>query len=175
MKIYITDLEAYNNGHLVGNWYTLPMSLDLLAESIEDVLREGRRACNSDHFHEEYFITDSDCAEFHITEYSDIFELNRKAEILDTLSDYDKKSLIFLLDEGLVNDFDEGVEKISDVVVYENMTMEDVASDYVSECYDLDSMPSIISNNIDYEKIGRELEMDGRYFVRDGDIYEFSG
>jgi len=28
MKIYITDLEAYNNGHLVGEWYTLPISED---------------------------------------------------------------------------------------------------------------------------------------------------
>ena len=34
MRVYITDLEAYNNGHLVGAWYQLPMNEDLLVESI---------------------------------------------------------------------------------------------------------------------------------------------
>lgn len=25
MEIYITDLAAYNNGHLIGEWVSLPM------------------------------------------------------------------------------------------------------------------------------------------------------
>jgi len=32
MRVFITDLEAYNNGELVGGWYSLPMNEDLLAE-----------------------------------------------------------------------------------------------------------------------------------------------
>jgi len=38
MKVYLTDLEAYNSGHLVGAWYQLPMNEDLLAKSVENVL-----------------------------------------------------------------------------------------------------------------------------------------
>ncbi len=45
MRIYITDLEAYNNGHLVGEWHELPINDDLLAESIENVLNAGKRVC----------------------------------------------------------------------------------------------------------------------------------
>jgi hypothetical protein len=53
--------------------------------------------------------------------------------------------------------------------------MEDIAYDFINECYGVDSLPSIIANNIDYESIGRELEMDGRYFEVDSDIFEYLG
>ena len=54
MKVYITDLEAYNKGHLIGRWVELPMDRDLLAECVEDILYEGRKACNDSHHHEVY-------------------------------------------------------------------------------------------------------------------------
>ena len=38
MRVYITDLEAYNNGHLVGSWYELPMSQEELAHAIQNEL-----------------------------------------------------------------------------------------------------------------------------------------
>ena len=43
MRIYITDLEAYNRGHLVGEWLDFPMSENEVSESIKDVLFEGKR------------------------------------------------------------------------------------------------------------------------------------
>jgi len=38
MKVYITDLKAYNNGHLIDYRYQLLINKDLLAESIENIL-----------------------------------------------------------------------------------------------------------------------------------------
>jgi hypothetical protein len=53
MRVYITDLEAYNQGHLIGGFYELPMDENLLAESIENELQRGKEICNSQHFHEQ--------------------------------------------------------------------------------------------------------------------------
>jgi hypothetical protein len=41
MRVYITDLEAYNNGYLVGDWYELPMGEEELSTAIAEVLNNG--------------------------------------------------------------------------------------------------------------------------------------
>ena len=53
MRIYITDLEAYNSGHLVGEWLDLPMTTEELSEAIKDVLYSGRNECGDSHHHED--------------------------------------------------------------------------------------------------------------------------
>ena len=55
------------------------------------------------------------------------------------------------------------------------MSMEDIAYEFVTECYNLDELAPIIANNIDYEKVGREIEMDGRYFVDGNTVFEYAG
>ena len=174
-RIYITDLEAYNNGHLIGEWYEFPMNTKLLAESVEDVLREGKMICEDEHFHEEYFITDYESDIFKIDEYEDIFKLNEKVKLIDELDEDSKKSIRFLIDNNLVNDFEEALERREDVIIHEEMSMEDIAYEFVTECYNLDELAPIIANNIDYSQIGREIEMDGRHFVEGNTIFEYLG
>ena len=165
MRVYITDLEAYNNGHLVGSWYQLPMNEDLLAESIENVLQEGRDTCGDSHFHEEYFITDYECEYMEIEEYSNLTKLNEIAEAMESIDVDGVKAINFLIENNFVKDIFEAIENCEDSVrIYENSSMEDIAYDFIEQCYNLDDMPSIISNNIDYERIAREMEMEGRYY-----------
>jgi hypothetical protein len=173
MEIYITDLAAYNNGYLIGEWVALPMDEDNLRAKIREILSTGAKACEDDE-HEEIFITDYECDFLEIGEYADPFQLNEIAEQTENLSDYEVKAVKFLLKNYLVKDFEEAMEKYEDVIIHEDASMEDLAYEFVNECYGIDSLPSIIANNIDYEKIGRELEMDGRYYEEDGDIYEYS-
>jgi len=175
MRVYITDLEAYNNGHLVGEWYQLPMSEDLLAESVENVLNEGKEICEDEHNHEEYFITDYECEYMGIDEYSNLTELNEISEAMEAMSEYDIKIIKFLLNNQIVSDIFEAIEQKDDVRVYEDQTMEDIAYDLIEECYNLDNIPSIISNNIDYQSIARDLEMEGNYYKISSDIYEYIG
>jgi len=175
MRVYITDLEAYNNGHLVVQWYQLPMNEDLLAESIENVLQEGRDICGDTHFHEEYFITDYECSYMSIDEYANITKLNGIAQMMEGLSVDEIKAVSFLMDNYLVTDIYEAIEKYEDVRIYENSSMQDLAYDYIQDCYNLDDMPSIISNNIDYEAIARDMEIEGNYYKIDNDIYEYIG
>ena len=176
MRVYITDLEAYNNGHLVGAWYQLPMDENLLAESIENVLQEGRDICEDTHFHEEYFITDFECDYMKIGEYDNLSKLNEIAEAMKEIDEEGVKAINFLVENHLVKDIFEAIESYEDSVrIYENQSMEDIAYDYVNECYNLDELAPIIANNIDYEKIGRDLEIEGSYYKVGSDIYEYIG
>ena len=80
------------------------------------------------------------------------------------------------MENNLVKDIYEAIESYEDSVrVYENSSMEDIAYDYIQECYSLDNIPAIIINNIDYESIARDMEMEGSYYKIDGDIYEYVG
>ena len=176
MRVYITDLEAYNNGHLVGAWYQLPMNEDLLAESIENILQEGRDICEDTHFHEEYFITDFECEYMTIEEYSPLGKYNHIAEDMEEIDEDVVKAIKFLMENNLVKDIFEAMKTYEDSVrIYENQSMEDIAYDYSQECCDLDDIPSIISNNIDYESIARDMEIEGSYYKVGSDIYEYIG
>ena len=177
LNVFITDLAAYNAGYLIGRWVTLPLDSEALRQTVTSILTEGA-AVYGDGEHEEYFITDYewDDHEFmSIGEYSSVYQLNEQLEPLELKSDYELKAISFLLSEGIVLDMDEAIEKADEVVIYQNQRMEDVAYELLSECYGIDKLPSIISNHIDYESIGRELEMDGRYYEVGNDIYEYCG
>lgn len=177
LKVYITDLAAYNNGYLIGQWVTLPCDANKLNHIIDGILSEGAAACDSEE-HEECFITDFEWDDYEfmsIGEYSSVYQLNEQLEPLEFKSDYELKAISFLLSEGIVSDMDEAIEKADDVVIYQNQSMEDIAYDLLQDCYGVDKLPSIISNHIDYESIGRELEMDGRYYEVGNDIYEYCG
>jgi len=172
MKVFITDLEAYNNGLLVGNWYTLPMDEDLLAESIEDVLNLGRKALKSEHYHEEYFITDFECEYMDIEEYEDLAKLNGIAETMEALEDTEKTAVSLLLENGVVNDLDEAIEKKDDIFCTGETSMEDVAYNYIEETGALKDMGNL-SFYFDYEKLGRDMDIEGSYYEDDeGVIWE---
>ena len=176
MRVYITDLEAYNNGHLVGAWYQLPMNEDLLAESIENELQRGKEICESEHFHEEYFITDYECDYMAIEEYANLNKVNEIAEAMINIDNDGVKAITFLLENNFVKDIFEAIENYEENVrIYEDSSMEDIAYNLIEECYSFENIPDITANNIDYEKIGRDLEIEGSYYKVDKDIYEYIG
>lgn len=177
LSVFITDLAAYNAGYLIGRWVKLPMHESELKQAIADVFKEGESACGSQN-HEEYFLSDWEWEDYEfipVGEYSSVYGLNTDLEVLEFKSDYELKAISFLLREGIASTIDDAIGKVEDVIVHENQSMEDVAYDLLNECYGIDKLPSIISNHIDYESIGRELDMDGRYYEVGNDIYEYCG
>ena len=172
MQIFITDLAAYNGGALIGEWVSLPMDEQELNTKIKMILDEGAAALNEG-YHEEVFITDYECDFLDINEYDSIEELNRIADAAQSLNERELKAVRFLMDNHLVNGFEEALDKYEDVIIHEDMSMEDIAYEYVNECYNLEDMPSLIANNIDYEKIAREFEIDGSFFVVGTDVIEY--
>jgi len=173
MRIYITSLDAYIQGNLVGKWITLPMEEEELHAQIQKVLKRSQKVCEDTDKHEEIFITDFECDYMIIEEYDNITRLNQIAEIMEPFSEEDRKKVQFLIDNSFVSNIDEAVEKYDEVHIYENQTMEDVAYEIINDCYDIDNIEPLIARNINYEAIGRELEMDGIYYEVENSIYEY--
>ncbi len=178
LKVYITDLAAYNSGYLIGEWIALPMEEDELRESIQKILKQGQEICK-DGLHEEYFITDFEFMEvklFEVEEYSNPYELNRQLLLIqEQVESYQYKSVKVLLDNGLVSSLEEAIEKIDELIIYENSSMTEIAMEYIEEYTDLNGYHPLITAHIDYEGIGRDLELEGSYFREGSDIYQYIG
>lgn len=180
LHIFLTDLAAYNKGYLYGKWITLPC--DNLQEEVESILKAGEelclRKCSYYEEHEEWFITDyewKNVALFDIDEYSDIYKLNQEMNLLDGLDKDTLKAIAFLLQQNIVTTLDDALNGVDDVIVHSGQTLTDVAYELIQECYEVDKLPSIISNNIDYKAIANELRHDGRYFEQQFDVIEYIG
>ena len=171
LKIFITNLSEYNNGNLIGEWISLPTDSSFTNQTINRILSSDDS--------EEVFITDwewDDKTIFEIGEYDNIQMLNSKIVKLNDLSPYQLESISFLIKEGIckIDDIDDCINHSYDVVIHRNKTMIDIAKERIKEMVGLSEIPSIITNNIDYDGVADEIRVDG-YFV-DGDnntIYEY--
>ena len=182
LKIYITDIAAYNKGTLMGEWITLPIENDLLQKEVATILSNGAKYCAKEYGyeeHEEYFITDyewDDVSLFDVDEYEDIYKLNEKLQLIEDADTQTLKAISFLLSEGIVKDFEDAISKADDVIIHTLTNMESIAYDLIQELYGADhNLPPIIANHIDYESIARDLELDGKYSVVGDDVYEYVG
>lgn len=172
LKIYVTDLAAYNSGRLIGEWVDLPCSD--LADSIQAVLSEGQRACRDVLPHEEFFITDFEWDDAGmgkvcpVSEYSDPHSLNEIAVELSMLNEFERLQVQFLLHEGYELGY--ALQNHEDVGIYDyrsSTSFKDVyellAEDLVDEgCFG--DIPSNLTYYIDYSAIGRDLSMDYKEF-----------
>ncbi|WP_434579755.1 antirestriction protein ArdA [Sulfurimonas sp. NW15] len=165
MRVYLTDLQAYNEGHLVGKWLELPMSSFELAQALSEVLNEGEAVSGTDG-HEELFITDYE-AEITIDEYDDIYKLNELAEVLDALREDELLKLKLLSHEGYserevlqngIDNYDVDIYDYSNDVSFTDV-YELLAYDMVQEGL-YGAIPSHLENYIDYGAIGRDLSYD---------------
>ncbi len=129
-KIYITDLEAYNSGHLIGDWIELPLRPHELYAEVRSILIKGKRTCKSIHHHEEIFITDFECDYKDIGEYDDVFKLNELAEQMEELDEDTQDKLKALEEahgENYYKDLDSKLEVIEGAF---GMVIDGVSSDY---------------------------------------------
>jgi len=175
LKIYLTDLSAYNQGFLIGEWVSLPMDGDELKEKVSEILKKGSDECGFNEEHEEFFITDYEFEGtqlFKVGEYENLDELNEKCEQLVDLSEDDQKKFSYLIDYVGFS-FDDALERYEDVSIYENTTLEQIAEDFIYETIDMDNIPDIIKNNIDFKGIAYDFEISGEYESIEGDIFYF--
>jgi uncharacterized FlaG/YvyC family protein len=175
LKVYITDLAAYNQGFLIGEWVELPMAMEDLENKVLEILKKGSIECGFNEEHEEIFITDFEWEGtqlFKVEEYSNLEEINYKCEQLEDLSEDDQKRMGYLMDYVGFN-FEDALERYEEVSIYENTTLEQVVEDYIYETINMDEIPDIIKNNIDFKGIAYDFEISGEYDKVDGDIYHF--
>ena len=164
LEIYLTDLQAYNEGHLVGKWIQLPLTPFELAQALSEVLTEGEAVSGTDN-HEELFITDYE-AEIAIDEYDDIHRLNELAEAMEAFSDEDLLKLKLLSHEGynerevIYNGLDSYEVELYDFRDNKSFTdtYELLAEEFVEQGL-FGEIPKALEFYIDYERIARDLRM----------------
>jgi len=176
LKIYLSDLSAYNQSHLVGQWVSLPMEPKELLRVSSTLLSKGEQICNFDSKHEELFFTDyewSIAEALKLNAFDNIYELNETLLKFEALGfeRYELKIIYFLLNFGFAKNIEEALEKYENVILYEEYDLALYASDLLHELYGLENLPKIISSNIDFERVARDLQYEGIYFEVDRDIF----
>ena len=143
MAVYIANLGKYNEGYLVGAWFTFPIDEEDVKEKIG--LNEQ---------YEEYAIHDTDNFPIAIGEYVSIEELNEMYEMIEELPDY----IVECLDEFISHygTLEEVVEHKDDIYYYPDCeTMTDVAYYYWCCIIKVDTLFSriLIYNHNQYSSV----------------------
>lgn len=162
MRVYIANLGKYVEGELVGSWFIPPIDFD-----------EVKKQIGLNKYYEEYAIHDYELP-FEIDEYTSVDEINRMCELVEGLPDYIRMELKNLL--GFFVDLDDLNEHMEDIIYYpECEDMEDVAREYIEESGNLDVIPDFLHPYIDYEALGRDIEIEGNFIITYSGVYQFIG
>lgn len=147
MRVYIANLGKYNEGELVGGWFSFPIDEENVAKRI-----------GLNGYYEEYAVHATDHFPCEVGEYISIKELN---DLYYTIQDLPEEVLDQL--DDFINYFG-SLEKLADnldrIHCYPNCEdMIDVAYYYIDELQALGEIPPLLQNYINYEAYGRDLEI----------------
>lgn len=109
-------------------------------------------------------------------------ELQKVTDFITNLSNeidkdgFDK--IVYLLEDYLYPTND--IKKIMNImenyddmlIIHKNMTMTDIAENYVEECWEIEPPQSYY---VDYERLGEDMRINGNYDEIGSDIYEYIG
>ena len=159
MRIYIANLGKYNEGELVGAWFTPPVDFEEVKERI---------GLNDEY--EEYAIHDYELP-FEIDEYTPIEEVNRLCEMVEDLPEHIQEELSEL--QSYFGSIEELCEHEDDIICHSGCDdMADVARYYLEESGQLGELPAHLQNYIDYAAYGRDMELEGTFVVTNHGVYE---
>ena len=98
-----------------------------------------------------------------------IKKLNELGERIENIKNRDVDALNALYEA--IGDFEESLEcyESEDYTFYENMTMEEVAQEYIEECYNI---PEGLENYIDYKAFANNMDCEGFYYETSYGIIE---
>ena len=156
LKGFITNLGKYNEGYLIGEWLTFPVSEDVLEEVLE------RIGINEEY--EEYFFTDWENdydINFDFGEYENIDHINEVIEAVENL-DFSELELLKAVCECEGSYVIDHLEEFNpdSYIWYQGMTLEDVAYDIVEGSY-YSKENKFLLNYFDYEAFARDLSFEG--------------
>lgn len=156
MKIrgYIAKLNEYNNGTIHGAWIEFPTDDEELESVCEDLnIEEGR---------DEHIFLDWEGIDLGM--YISLEEANEIALRVDALEPYEESILDALIDDGAEIDTALDIVESGEYVLYPDCrNMADVAKEHVEESGALAGVPDWIARYIDYDALGRDLEIEGTF------------
>ena len=161
MQVYIVNLGKYNEGEGVGAWFAPPICHEDVAEKL---------GLNAEY--EEYAIHDYELP-FQIGEFTSIDEINRLCALVEELEGTPLYDVLGeLLSSGCFHNVEDLVERQDEIRHWHGCwDMSDVAYECVEEGY-LGDIPERIEYYIDYEKLGRDMEINGTFIDTRHGIFE---
>ncbi len=162
---------------LFRKWITLPMDEDELKNEIRDILKEAHTLGVYNVFCPEAdirgFKWDEDIYElFPIDTNDTVYEINRKLLLIeDEVMPYGYKKIKFLFDNGYAYSVENAIEKIIDVDIYENCSLEAVARYRFDDKYG-EELDDRIRQHIDFKYWGQTLRHEG-YFQEETDVFYY--
>jgi len=164
MQVYIANLGKYNEGELVGTWFTPPIDMEDVKERI---------GLNGEY--EEYAIHDYELP-FEIDEYTPISEINRLCAMVQELEGSPIYHELAEIQGYWFDSLEELLEHQEDIICYADCgSMEDVARYYVEETGMFGEVHSNLQNYIDYQSLGRDLDIEGNFLVTSHGVFEYLG
>lgn len=164
MQVYIANLGKYNEGELVGAWFSFPIDEEEVAEKI---------GLNAEY--EEFAIHDYE-APFPINEDDSIDHLNH---LYDLIQEIEGTPIYEDLQEILrtwFKDVEELLEHHEEIICYPDCeSMRDVAEHYIEETGILNALPENMRYYFDYQALGRDMEIEGNYLVTSHGVFEYAG
>ncbi len=161
IQVAIEEYGLYNNGILACKWWTAEDTIEDITAYYQALRKEHGIFPHDDL---ELFNADWEGSSL-ITECTSFKDIQSLNDILEALSDTDKKKIDYLMDWNGCS-FDEALEQYESIELYEDMTMQDLAWQFIEETWEV---PEHLINYIDADMFARELEMD--YTVINNDIF----
>ena len=153
LSVYIANLDEYVKGNLIGNWVSLPIEENDWKDFLKTIGNPEEIAIHD-------YNDNSRLDGLKIGEYMSIKELNELGERIGGIDTFEVEGVNALYEA--LGDFESALDcfEAGDYVFYENMSMEEVAQEYIEECYDI---PEGLENYIDYKAIARDMSYDNYY------------
>ena len=155
LSVNIINLTEYNNnGKLIGGWVSLPIEESDFKDFLKTI---GNPEEITIHDYED----NSGLEGVEIGEYMSIKELNELTERIENIN-IDEIYIVNALYEAL-EDFEQALDyyKSDNYIYYGDMTMEEIAKEYMQECYNI---PEYFENYIDYKAIASDMNIEGFYY-----------
>ncbi|MDO6178200.1 antirestriction protein ArdA [Lactococcus lactis] len=143
-KIYVLNLNSYNNGRTRGKWYELPVDFSRIKSDLLLDVEHG----------EEYAIHDfENFYGYKVGEYSSIQELNEYAEKLEEISDIDH-----LKDFLEIYSIDDIINNKDDLDFVEAENDEDLAQELIEQMGGLEVLSiETLQRYFNFSAYGRDL------------------
>ena len=150
LSVYIANLDEYVKGNLIGDWISLPIEENDWKDFLKTIGSPEEIAIHD-------FEDNLGLKGLKIGEYMSIKELNELCERIERVDLYLCGIDILNALYEVLGDFEEALEcfESDNYVYYGKMTMEEVAQEYIEECYDI---PTGLENYIDYKAVARDMQ-----------------
>jgi len=159
-RIYVASLADYNAGRLHGRWIDANQSADSIRDEIAQMLTESKESIAEDYAIHDY----EHFGDLALSEYTGIDQV---AEAAFQLTEHGPVFASLLNHVGGTSCMDEALRYMEEAYCGEYDNLTDYVEQFIEDCYSdsLKDLPEFIRYHIDYEGIGRDMELGGDVFT----------